>query len=117
MSVEELYAVLEGDYTGTMARLMKEDRIKKYLGKFIDATDYSEFLGNVEKENWPEAFRNIHTLKGVCLNLGLSKLADVSSAMTESIRNGAPTEDVTGLIEDVKTEYQRTIEILKENLL
>ena len=42
MSIQELYDVLEGDYQGTMGRLMKEDRIKKYLGKFIDAGDYQE---------------------------------------------------------------------------
>lgn len=116
MSIQELYDVLEGDYQGTMGRLMKEDRIKKYLGKFIDAGDYQELLTNIAAENWQEAFRNIHTIKGVALNLGLSKLAGVASTLTESLRSGTPTGDTEVMLNDVKAEYARTIEILKANL-
>lgn len=116
MTVEELYEKLSGDYKGTMGRLMKEDRIRKYLGKFIDAKDYEDLLANLEEKNYPEAFRNVHTLKGVALNLGLSQLAAKSSDLTESLRSGQPSCDITGLVEAVKAEYERTISILKENL-
>ena len=116
MSIPELYTELAGDYAGTMSRLMKEDRIVKYLTKFTQAQDYNDLMANLEIKNYADAFRNVHTLKGVSLNLGLSKLAEVSSALTEALRNGDPVVDISGMVEDVKNEYKRTIDILTAGL-
>ena len=116
MNLQELYEKLEGDYAGTLSRLMKEERIAKYLGKFINDTVYSELMKNLEENDFAEAFRNSHTLKGVALNLGISRLAASSSELCESLRNGPPTVDITGMKESVIADYEETVRVLKEYL-
>ena len=63
--------------------------------------------------NYSDAFRASHTLKGVSLNLGFTKLYEVSDALTEALRDSNRLEDET-LLEKVKDEYQRTIDLLQE---
>ena len=52
------------------------------------------------------AFRAVHTLKGVALNLGLGSLAHASSQMTEALRGqDSMPESVQPLCEAVQKEY------------
>lgn len=112
MTVKEFYEELNGDYEGTMSRLLKEERMVKYLRKLPDGPDYPDLMRNLAAENWPEAFRNVHTIKGVALNLGLSALAKVSSDLCEEIRNGPPQIDLTEMTEAVTAEYQKTLDCI-----
>ena len=114
MKIREFYKNIQGDYDGTLARMMKEERIAKYLGKFKDTDDYQNMLKALETGNIEEIFRFSHNLKGVSLNLGLSKLAESSSAFCELFRNGAPGIDYNELLEEVKKDYQDVLDNLKE---
>ena len=55
----------------------------------------------------------LHTLKGVCMNLGFTKLFEVSSALTEELRDKEIKENCTEMFEAVEQEYIRTIEAIK----
>ena len=54
------------------------------------------------------AFRAVHTLKGVALNLGLTALAGVCSEMTEALR-GSDTlpASAPALLDAVQREYDK----------
>lgn len=112
MTVQELYSELDGDFYGVSQRLPSEALIVKFLKKFVDSDELSVFKENLAAKNYKDAFRNIHNIKGVCLNLGLDKLGEVSSELCETLRNGEPAQDITGFIEKVEQEYARTVEII-----
>lgn len=74
------------------------------LEDFLAASDYEE------------AFRAAHNLKGVCQNLGITRLAESSSELCETMRNGRPVVDITPLLEKVREDYKITIEALEETI-
>ena len=114
MELKEFYTAAEGDYNETLSRLMKDERILKYLRLFPQNEDYAQLSVNLEKPDYKEAFRNIHTIKGMALNLGLTKLASVSSALCEELRQGPPKIDITQMRADVKCEYEKIIKLIAE---
>ncbi|MFR7843256.1 MAG: Hpt domain-containing protein, partial [Gallintestinimicrobium sp.] len=61
----------------------------------------------------PCAFRAAHTLKGVCANLGLDRLYEADSELTEKLR-GRQTEGSEELYQKVAEVYETTVTVLKE---
>lgn len=112
--MKSFYEKIQGDYEGTIARLMTEERIKKYVLRFADTDDYQNMIIELEKENWPDAFRFVHNLKGVSLNLGFSTLAQSSSDFCEEIRNGAPNKDIKPFVEKITKDYNEIVKAIKE---
>ncbi len=114
MRLADCYSALEGDFAGVKSRLMREASISKFLIMFLKDTQFQEFHASLEAEDWENAFRNIHTLKGTCLNLGIAKLAGIASEITETLRGGAAPGDISGDVRLLDAEYERTVEIIKE---
>lgn len=89
MTLIEFYDAVGGSYDETMARLLTETRILKYLNKFCE-TDYSpEMVAAFREERYEDAFASAHTIKGVCLNLGLDSLGHEAGVLCDMVRNGA----------------------------
>ena len=113
MTLQECYAKLEGDYEGTLGRLCSEKLVEKFALKFLADDSYSLLEESIEVGNFSDAFRAAHTLKGVSLNLVFTKLYQVSDVLTEALRDSNHLEDEK-LLENVKDEYQRTVNLLQE---
>lgn len=109
MTVLECYEAMQGDYNDVMNRLPREESVKKFLGKFLGAQDYNNLMTALEAKDWEAAFRASHTMKGVTANLSISKLSASVAELCETMRGGAPKEDITGLIETVKDDYAVTV--------
>lgn len=107
MTVSECYQLMDGDYEGVIGRLMKDERILKYLLKFKDGTDFMTMLQALEEEDYETAFRMSHNLKGISLNLGFTGLQISSSELCEALRGGKPAIDITELLKSVKQEYDK----------
>lgn len=114
MQLKECYEKLGGDYEGTMGRLMKEERIAKYLRKFVEGKDMEMLCDSLDQKDYETAFRCAHNLKGLGLNLGLTRLHQASDILCEELRHGAPKVDVTGMLGDVQNAYDETIAVVKE---
>lgn len=114
MTIIEFYEKVGGDYNEVIGRLLKDERIYKYLNKFVGGDDYNALKKLCDDQNWEEAFRCVHSLKGMCLNLGISKLAASSSALCEELRHGAPNCDISGMLEEVKNDYEVAVSSIKE---
>lgn len=114
MTVKECYVAMEGDYEGVMQRLMTEARIVKYLNKFLDNQDYTGLCETLAAQNYEDAFRHSHNLKGVGLNLGMTKLHQSSDVLCETLRGGTPKEDVGPLLEQVKKDYEQVVEAIRQ---
>ena len=113
MSLQECYAALGGDFEGTLGRLCSEKLVERFALKFLADESYPTLIKALEEENYEDAFRAAHTLKGVGLNLGFTRLHEASDLLTEALRGGNKPADDT-LIENVKAEYEKTVSVLKE---
>ena len=108
MTLQECYAALGGDYADVTARLRSENLVRKFARKFLQDTSYELLCSSMQEENYSEAFRAAHTIKGVCQNLSFNKLLESSSQLTEALRAGEKPTDAS-LVEQVAKDYQQTI--------
>ena len=113
MNLKECYEAMDSDYDDVMRRLGSETLVRKFVLKFLDDTSFRELKEGLENQDAELAFRSAHTLKGVCMNLGFTKLFEVSSALTEELRDKEIKENSTEMFEAVEREYTRTIEVIK----
>lgn len=109
MDLKTCYQQLRGDYEAVIGRLRQEERVAKFLRLFSSDESFSLLTRALETQNWNDAFRAAHSLKGVALNLGLAALAASSSELTEALRSGAPAQDPGSLYQVVKADYDKTL--------
>ena len=112
MKLREFYNEIGGNYDEVIGRLMNEKRIYKYLFKFQNNDDYENMTASLENENWEDAFRFSHNLKGMGLNLGLGAMADAAVDVCEALRNGKPEKDITDMLSRLKTKYDSTLQAI-----
>jgi len=113
MTLQECYEKMGGDYAEVLSRLIKEDRIEKYMVKFLDDPTYQTLCEVKTAGDHEAVFLHIHTLKGVSQNLGFGNLYRASYEMTEAVRGGIPLGDES-LFEAVSKAYNETIAIIEE---
>ena len=112
MNVSDFYDAIGGDLAGTRSRLMNDERILKYLRRFPQTGDLEALCAAMTEQNWENAFRASHNLKGMALNLGLTPLAAVSSDLCETMRHGAPAEDNSALYQQVLDAYESVVALI-----
>lgn len=120
MELKEVYEKIGGDYDDVVRRLMGEKLVRKFLLKFLDDKSYADLERTLSEGDYKEAFRaaQAHTLKGVCQNLSLTSLYQVSSQLTEELRNedtavpGNP--NISDYMSKVTAEYHKIIEAIQE---
>lgn len=115
MTVKEFYEKIGGNYEEVCSRLMKEERVLKYLNKFLASDNYQNLHARLNEKDFPEAFREVHSLKGVALNLALTPLAEASSVLCEELRSGQePKNDISAMLSEVDRRYKETVEGINE---
>lgn len=113
MTLEECYKALGGSYTDVLSRLTNDKMITKYLGKFTEDTSYNDIFTALEAKDYETAFRAAHTLKGLCLNLGLEKLYKSAYVVTEALR-GKTDETTPAMLEELKANYESSVLAIKQ---
>ena len=99
-------ASIGGDYGEAKARFQNDERIVRFLNMFPGDDSMQNLKNAMNAGDTTTAFRAVHTLKGVALNLGLGSLAHASSQMTEALRGQDKLpESVQPLYEAVQKEY------------
>lgn len=71
MTIEECYVKMGANYQDVIKRLPSAKMIEKFALKFKDDTSFQELETALNEKQVELAFRAAHTLKGVCMNLGL----------------------------------------------
>ena len=112
MTLQECYTAMGGNYEDAIGRLRSERLVRKFVLKFLDDGSYDLLCRSLEEQNYPEAFRAAHTIKGVCQNLSFTRLYEVSNRLNEALRGG-PTPEAPGLVEEVKSEYEQTVSAIR----
>ncbi len=112
MTIQECFAALGGDYDDVIGRLRSERLVQKFVLKFPEDGSYALLLQAFEQGNAEEAFRAAHTIKGMCQNLGFTKLGNSASDLTEAIRGGDLAAGVP-FMPAVKEDYALTVRAIE----
>lgn len=112
MTLKECYDAIGGGYEEVMGRLRTEERVKKFVFKFLADKSFATLAAALEEGNGEEAFRAAHTLKGVSQNLSLNQLYESSHRLTEELRGGMGA-GAGSLFEQVKTDYEAASAAIK----
>lgn len=115
MNIREFYQTTGGDYTDALQRLMKESRVEKFTRMFPDDSCYRDLESSLAEKDVAGAFRAVHTLKGVCLNLSYTRLYEAVFEVTEALRNADPDNEedmanVEACMEPLRSSYRQIIE-------
>ena len=112
MTLQELYTTIDGDYDQAIRVLRMDKLIDKHIRK-LPKNGIAEKLIDAGKNMDPtELFEAAHAMKGVCANLGLTKLSELASDITEAFRPGNPRTlsdaEVSAKIAEIRALYQKT---------
>ncbi len=115
MNVQECYEAIGGNYQEVLGRLRDDTRILKFLSLFLNDPSYDLLVNSIAKDNAEEAFRAAHTIKGVCLNLSLTRLFRSSNELTEALRGKSEVSgEAKKLAEKVKEDYLVTVDYIRK---
>lgn len=118
MTIQELYLNIEGDYDQAIRVLRMDKLVDKHIRRFAQNDVVETFLSAGDSMNPAELFEAAHALKGITANLGLVKLSEMASEITEEYRPGnerkLSDEEVKSRIESVRELYKRTILGIRE---
>lgn len=112
MTLQECYAAFGGDYAAVTARLRSEKLVEKFVLKFLSDNSYELLRSSLAEKDYEQAFRAAHTIKGVCQNLGFTRLQESSSQLSEALRHGW-TPGAEEWIRRVEEDYLVTLEAIK----
>lgn len=115
MTLRECYDSIGSNFDDAVLRMCgKESMLAKFVLKFPNDTTFSSLVSAYEGGDMETAFRMSHTLKGLCLNLGLDKLLKSSSELTEGLRDYENiAENVPELLENVKRDHEAAVAAIR----
>lgn len=113
MTVEECYKEMGGDYKEISHRFPSDMFIKKFAIKFLDDPSFPDLEKFLAEKNVPEAFRAVHTLKGVVQNLAFTQMYPTSVELTEILRAGK-LDGTDELLAQLKEQYDLTIRCIQK---
>lgn len=112
MTVKELYESIDGNYENALKTLMMDSLIEKFILKLPEDSSCPELLKAAETMDPKLLFESSHAMKGVYANLGLDKLSQAASVITEEFRPGHARamrdEEVKEKIEEIRRLYETT---------
>ena len=112
MTLQECYAAFGGDYDAVLGRLHSIKMVQKFVIKFLDDSSYDLLCSSLANEDYAEAFRAAHTIKGVCQNLDFTALYQSSNRLCEALRGGKSPE-TPELFEQVQADYMLTTDAIR----
>ena len=113
MDLKTCYAVMGADYEDVIRRLSTEDRVVRFLTRLPDDGSFAALQAALDRQDYQEAFRYAHTIKGICLNLGLTTLLRSSSALADNLRQGAADEDTPALFQALERDYEAAMAAIR----
>ena len=112
MTLQQCYQAMGADYDDVLGRLRSERLIQKFMLKFLDDGSYELLCASMANGSLEDAFRASHTIKGVCQNLGFTKLGRSSHDLTEALRGGDGAA-AAGLLGQVQADYDETVSAIR----
>lgn len=117
MTIRELYQNIGGDYDQAIRILRVDKLIDKHIRKFTDNGVMDRLATAAESMDATELFEASHAAKGVCANLGLVKLSEEVSVISEEFRPGKSRkfsdEEVKARLKSIWEMYSHVAEEIR----
>ena len=84
---------------------------ERFLMKFLKDQSFYNAGCAVKSEDWDDMFRQVHTLKGVTGNLGLSRMYDICTEIVASLR-AKNYKEAAELYKNLETAYNKICAVL-----
>lgn len=88
MTLQELYEAIGGDYDQATRVLRMDKLIDKHIRKLTKNGVIETLIAAGETMDPTQLFESAHAVKGICANLGLTRIADAASDIAEEYRPG-----------------------------
>ncbi len=113
MTLEELYAGIGGDYEQVI-RIMRMDKlIDKHIRKFEKNALAQNVLQASESMDPIQLFESAHAMKGVCANLGLTRLSETAAELADEFRPGTARRWTD---EQVRAKIQSLVDLSEDTV-
>ncbi len=113
MTVQECYSLMGENYDEVFSRFGSEAMVKKFTIKFLDDPCFNQLKEGLAEKDGKKAFSAVHTLKGICLNLGFGQMSAMCSELTEMVR-GYSVEGTDEIFAAIEERYKKMIELLTQ---
>ena len=118
MTLQELYASIDGSYDHAVQIMRMEKLINRYLSKFPNSGVYDALAAAGESMDPTALFESAHAMKGVCANMGFDKMSAAAGEITEEFRPGSARtlsdEEVKARIADIGVMYRHTVDVIRQ---
>ena len=111
MTIFEGYIALGGDVTSDIYQSLSEKMLFKFLKKLTEDEQMQSLELAIGAKDRDAAYAAAHTLKGVALNLAISRLANPLCGLTDALRAGFP-QNAEELFQEVKTEFEYAVRVI-----
>jgi len=113
MNLQECYERLGGSYADVLARMCGEARVERFVRRFLQDTSFVAILPALEAGDHDGAYRAVHSLKGVAMNLSFLPLQSACEEMCAAMRAGdyAVAQDRYAQVAEC---YRRTVQAIEE---
>lgn len=110
--LKEIYEIAGSDPKEVIVRYGgNEEMLRRFLRLFARDDSFAKLQEALAAGNADGAFRAVHTLKGICANLGFARLYEKSSEMTELLHRGE-LDKAAPLFTGLEDEYAKVLEVL-----
>lgn len=117
MTLQELYESIGGDYDQAIRVLRMDKLVDKHIRKLTKNGVIERLIAAGQTMDPTELFEAAHAAKGVCANLGLTKIADAASDIAEEYRPGNPRTlsdaEVAERLQTIADLYAKTVDGIK----
>lgn len=114
MTLQELYDQIGGNYAEAISRLRMENLVGRFVVRFMDDTSCKDLMAAWAAGDDEAAFKAAHAAKGVCANLSLTRLCDLSTQICEALRPGNEAlraqTDIDALVAELSDAYDLAVE-------
>ena len=112
MTLQELYKEIDGDYEQAIRVLRMDKLVDKHIRKLTGNGVVEALIDAGDRMDAAELFEKAHAVKGVCANLGLTKLSGLASEVSEEFRPGNVRKltdgEVQEKLEKIEELYRKT---------
>ncbi|MCR5089308.1 MAG: Hpt domain-containing protein [Oscillospiraceae bacterium] len=117
MTVQELYAAVDGNYEAALKVLRMDAMVKRFILKLPNDKALENMLQGWAAKDEKAVFEGAHAVKGVCANLGLLSLSEKAGELAEEFRPGnarkLTDEQVSEKLDVLAEQYNRTTEAIR----
>ena len=113
MNLKDCYLKFGGDFDEVLGRLRREQTVLKFVYKFLDDKSFHLFEASMGNKDYEEAFRAVHTLKGICQNLSFTRLFESSSLMTKALKEN-DWNKADDMLTQLSMDYYEIINAIEE---